>query len=239
LLQKISFCESKQQNGLYLCFLIMMKNKKLLFYLGFFAVLVALFWWLLHKYTDTFNQSRLPQRSIVQPFEFVNQDGMPFNNQDMLGKVCVVEYFFTTCPVVCPRMNNNMKKVYEAFKDNSDFLIASHTCMPETDSAPVLKRYADSLKINTRRWTFITGRKDSLYKMARFSYGIDDPNNIVANLKDDFIHSQFFALVDKNGNVRGAVYDGLKQEEIDKLIIDIKDLLKEKRKTFVNGSFTN
>ena len=92
-------------------------NKKLLFYLGFFALLVLAFWAMLAKYTDTFNQSYLPKRGNVQVFSFFNQEGVSFSNDDIKGKVCVVEYFFTTCPSVCPRMNNNMKKIYEAYKD--------------------------------------------------------------------------------------------------------------------------
>jgi protein SCO1/2 len=86
---------------------------------------------------------------------------------------------------------------------------------------------------------FLTGRKDSLYNIARFSYGIDDPKNVVNNIEDDFMHSQFFALVDKNGIVRGKVYDGLKTEELEKLKKDIQDLLKEKPmgKNFTNGLF--
>ena len=212
-------------------------NKKLLFYVGFFVVLVLIFWVMLYKYTDTFNQSPLGKRGNVQPFAFAAQDGSTFTNADMKGKVCVVNYFFTICPSVCPIMNNNMKKtVYEAFKNEPDFLIVSHTCDPKHDSVAKIKRYADSLKVDTRKWVFLTGRKDSLYNMARFSYGIDDPKNVVANIDDDFMHSQFFALVDKNGVVRGQVYDGLKADELEKLKKDIKSLLKEKP---MAGNFSN
>ena len=215
-----------------------MKRKAWL-YIGFFALLVVLFWAGLAAFTDTFNQSRLEKRAAVQQFNFLKEDGTHFNNQDIQGKVCVVEYFFTTCKSICPRMNNNMRDIYETFKNEPDFLILSHTCDPETDSVARMKHYADSMKVDTRKWVFLTGRKDSLYKMARFSYGIDDPNNIVANIEDDFMHSQFFALVDKNGVVRGAVYDGLKPDELAKLKADIKDLLKEKagHSKFANGMF--
>lgn len=153
----------------------------------------------------------------------------------MQGKVCVVEYFFTTCESVCPIMNGNMQKVYDEFKKDDNFLIVSHTCQPEVDSVPLLKAYAQKMNSDEKHWVFVTGRKDSLYSMARFSYGIDDPKNAVNNIEDDFIHSQFFALIDKNGKVRGGVYDGTVKEEIEKLKIDIRDLLKEKRK---KGNFT-
>ena len=95
------------------------------------------------------------------------------------------------------------------------------------------------MQVDTRKWVFLTGRKDSLYNMARFSYGIDDPKNQVANINDDFMHSQFFALVDKQGIVRGQVYDGLKEDELKKLKKDIKSLLEEKAigKNFSNNMF--
>ena len=117
-----------------------------------------------------------------------------------------------------------MKLVYEELKDEPDFLILSHTCQPEVDSVPQMKRYADSLQVNTAKWIFLTGRKDSLYNMARLSYTIDDNKNPLASIEDDFIHSQFFALVDQEGNVR-KIYDGLKKSEVKKLIADAKKLL--------------
>ena len=99
--------------------------------------------------------------------------------------------------------------------------------MPEVDSAEILKNYADSMKVDTRHWVFLTGRKDSLYTMARVSYTIDDPANILKSSDDDFLHSQNWALVDKKGDVRG-IYDGLKQSEVKDLIRKAKQLLHEK-----------
>ena len=114
------------------------------------------------------------------------------------------------------------------YKDEPDFQIFSHTCNPETDSVPVLKRYADSLKVDTKKWIFLTGRKDSLYQMARGSYLLDDPKNNVEKIEDQFIHTQFFALVDRNGKIRGKIYDGLKALEVQQLKTDIGRLLKDK-----------
>lgn len=122
-------------------------------------------------------------------------------------------------------MNENLRKVYEVFKNEPNFLILSHTCQPEIDSAALLKRYAESMGVSSPPWIFLTGRKDSLYNMARVSYVIDDPNNNLVSIEDDFLHTQNWALVNKNGDVVG-VYDGLKQAEIKKLISDIKNLLK-------------
>ncbi len=216
-------------------------NKKLLGYLAFFFVLILVFLFLVFNGTDVLTSSTLDKRGYVQPFSFPDQDGVAVTNADVQGKVYVVNYFFTNCRGICPRMNNNMKTIYEAFKDEPGFLILSHSCDPERDSVPVLKHYADSLHVDTKKWIFLTGRKDSLYKMARLSYGINDPKNAVTSINDDFIHTQFFALVDKNGIVRGGVYDGLKEDELKQLKKDIRGLLKEKvmKGNFVTGVFNN
>ena len=138
-------------------------------------------------------------------------------------------------------MNANMKTIYEAFKNEPNFMIVSHTCDPERDSAARLKVYADSMKIDTQKWVLLTGRKDSLYQIARSAYLLDDPKNNVEKIEDQFIHTQFFALVDKDGKVRAQVYDGLKQTELDRLKKDIGTLLAEKAGSgnFVNGIFNN
>ena len=120
-----------------------------------------------------------------------------------------------------------MKMVYEEYKNEDGFLILSHTCDPATDSAAQMKKYADSLGVDTKRWIFLTGRKDSLYNMARVSYTIDDPANNLKDINDQFLHTQFWALVDKNGDVI-KIYDGLKETEVKDLIRDAARLLKEK-----------
>ena len=218
---------------------MMTMSKKLLGYLLFFVVQVAAFYYFLFRGTDKW-KTKLPVISYVKPFQFKTQDGIPFTEKDMLGKVSVVEYFFTTCKGICPRMHVGMQSIYDMYKGNPDVLIVAHTCDPETDSAPRLKVYADSMKIDTKKWVLLTGRKDSLYQMARSAYLLDDPKNNLEKIEDQFIHTQFFALVDKTGKVRGQVYDGLKAAELEKLKKDIKELLAEKGSgTFVNGIFTN
>ena len=122
-------------------------------------------------------------------------------------------------------MNGNMMKVYERFRDEPDFLILAHTSDPETDSAVQLKQFSRELGVNTSKWIFLTGRKDSLYNMARVSYTIDDPANNLKSIEDDFLHTQFWALVDRNGDVK-KIYDGLKENEVQALIRDIEKLLK-------------
>lgn len=213
-------------------------KRKIIGYSIFFVALIGLFYLFVFWGTDNW-KSKSRTISYVKPFTFITQDGKDFTLQDMKGKVCVVNYFFTTCKGICPRMNGNMHEIYDEFKDDSDFMIISHTCDPERDSAPRLKHYADSLKVDTRKWIFLTGRKDSLYQQARVSYLLDDPKNSVLNINDQFLHTQFFALIDKNGNVRGQIYDGLKEEDLEQLKANIKSLLKEKANntTFSNNLF--
>jgi len=202
-------------------------KKKLLWIGGFFIVLMAAFYFFLFAGTDYY-KAKLPVLNYVQNFSFTDQNGKQLTQKNVEGKVYVAEYFFTTCKGICPKMNANMKTVYDKFKNESDFAIISHTCMPETDSVPLMKAYSQKMGADSSNWHFVTGSKDSLYKMARESYLLDNEKNNSMNIKDQFIHTQFFALVDKEGRVRG-VYDGLKNDELEKLARDIKDLLKERK----------
>ena len=133
-----------------------------------------------------------------------------------------------------------MKQIFLEYKNEPGFLILSHTVDPETDSVSRMKRYADSLGADPKTWWFLTGRKDSLYAIARNSYLLDDPKNNDVNINDQFIHTQFFALVDKGGRVR-KVYDGLKKDELSEMSGDIKALLKENTpgERFANSIFNN
>ena len=201
-------------------------SKKTKFYLLFFTILLLAFYYFVFRGTDNW-KVKMPVLSYVQPFSFTNQDGATITDKNLLNKITVVEYFFTTCKGICPKLNTNMKQVYEIYKNEPDFQILSHTCNPDTDSVSVLKHYSDSLQVNTQKWIFLTGRKDSLYQMARGSYLLDDPKNNVEKIEDQFIHTQFFALVDRQGKVRGKIYDGLKVLEVEQLKQDISKLLKE------------
>lgn len=215
-------------------------RRKWILYTAFFLFLAIGFYVVMTKVIPGYGDVKLPVLSYVQPFRFTNQDGKQVTEKDMEGKVYVAEYFFTTCVGICPKLNTNMKKVYDQYKDTEGFLLVSHTCNPETDSAARLKYYADSMKVDTKRWWFLTGTKDSLYTSARVSYLLDDPKNNLQKIEDQFMHTQFFALVDKAGQVR-KIYDGLKEKEITELRKDIAVLLKEpvSRKRFSNNLFGN
>ncbi len=237
--------------------------KKLWFYIIFFAVLVTGFLYFSLK-DFNFSSSKLAIiNSRIPEFSFINQNGKVINTQSVENKVYVAEYFFTTCKGICPKMNANMRRVYETFKDEHDFMIISHTCMPEVDSVPVLKEYEKKmiqgkliLKPNgsyafgplmeekqpeNKNWNFVTGPKTELYHMARKGYLIDNNKpDSTQNIKDQFIHTQFFALVDRYGRLR-AIYDGLKNDEVDKLMKDVNEVLAERVKTtrFMNGFGNN
>jgi len=198
-------------------------SKKLIGYGLGFIVLTGLFFYFVFAGTDNW-KVKLPTVSYVKPFSFTNQDGKTIDENNLKGKVTVVEYFFTTCKGICPKMNTSLKKIYATYKDEPDFMILAHTVQPEKDSVARLKFYADSMKIDTKKWILVTGRKDSLYNAARGSYLLDDPANNVEKVEDQFIHTQFVALVDKSGNVRGGVYDTLKKNEMEKLSKDIAGL---------------
>lgn len=165
----------------------------------------------------------------VGSFEFTNQNGTKTTDKDVTGKIRVVEYFFTTCQGICPKMNENMVKVYRAYRGDKQVLILSHTVDPETDTVAQMKRYAEKLEADPSQWIFLTGDKKTLYEMAVKSYLITAVEDKDYNKKvtPDFIHSQYFVLVDKYDNIRGA-YDGTNIKEVNKLIEDIKDLKREK-----------
>ena len=123
-------------------------------------------------------------------------------------------------------MNNNLKPAYEALKSTSNVLFLSFTSDPARDSAARLKHYADSMNVDTNKWVFLTGSKDSLYKAARYSFKVDDPANFVSNNTVDFLHTQFVALVNKKGDVV-KIYDGLKPSELKSVDEDVRILLTE------------
>jgi protein SCO1 len=216
----------------------MSMSKRIWFYIGFFALLLTVFYLVLFGGTDLWRK-KLPVVSEVKEFAFINQFGDTVTNKEVSGKVQVVEFFFTTCTGICPKMNMSMAKIANDYKEE-DLLILSHTVDPDKDSVARMKHYADSLKIDGKKWILLTGTKEKLYEAARKSYLLDDQNNNKEAIEEQFIHTQLFALVDKNGRVRG-IYDGLNAEELKKLDGDIQLLLKERYDgpRFANGIFQN
>ena len=164
--------------------------------------------------TDTIYQT-------IPAFKFVNQYGDSISNKSLDGDIYVADFFFTTCPSICPVMHRNMLTVYNEFKDKGDVKIISHTIDPKHDSVPVLKKYADKLGISGNTWWLLQGKKEDTYQIAEKNY-------LVAVKKDStvtggYIHQGYFVLIDKKKRIRGS-YDGTDPKQVDQLIQDIKSL---------------
>ncbi len=160
----------------------------------------------------------------IAGFELVNQDGVKKGIEDWTGKIVVVDFFFTHCPVICPKMTANLKRVQEAFSDN-EILINSFSVDPQRDSAVQLKKYSEKFRINLDNWQLLTGDKKDIYKLARNSFMLVATDGDGG--PDDFIHSEKLTLIDKKKMIRGY-YDGTNEKDTDQLIYDIKKLQDEK-----------
>lgn len=164
----------------------------------------------------------------IGSFSFLNQDRKEITLESVRGKVFVVEYFFTTCGTICPKMNLQMQRVQEKYRGNQDLKILSFTVNPEVDTVEQMKKYADEHKADHSQWYFLTGTREKLYDLARKSFFVLKPAE-AQNLGDvgsDFIHTNNFVLVDKQLRIRGY-YDGTNPKEVDKLMKDVGLLLKE------------
>ena len=158
----------------------------------------------------------------VENFQFINQDSMVVTNSTFSNSIYIADFFFTTCPTICPVMKNNMIKVYDKYIDNSKVKYLSHTINPLYDNVEILSRYSERLDVDSNIWHFVTGDLDEIYDIAKSSYMVtaiedkDEPGG--------FLHSGVFLLVDNNRNIRG-VYDGTDMSEVNRLINDIEVLL--------------
>ncbi|GLU54424.1 SCO family protein [Dyadobacter frigoris] len=160
----------------------------------------------------------------IPDFSFINEDKEMVTDKDFKGKVYVADFFFVTCPTICPVMKKNMLTVYKEYKDNPDVKILSHTIDPEHDTPEILKKYATDLGVTGKMWQFVTGDKEKIYDIGQKHY-------MVSALEDSsqaggYIHSGAFVLIDKDRHIRG-MYDGTTTDGTAKLIKDLATLLKE------------
>lgn len=167
-------------------------------------------------------------------FNFINQDSLTITDADYKGKVYVAEFFFTTCPSICPIMNRNMLKIEKEFGDNQDFGIASFTIDPTNDTPMVLKKYAEEYGVTSINWHMLTGDIDAIYELS--NKGLNIFAEINPEVAGGFEHQGFFALIDKEGFLRSrkdqhgnpiVYYQGTEDDQIDLLKEDIAKLLKE------------
>lgn len=166
---------------------------------------------------DTFYQT-------IPNFSFVNQDSVVINNDSLKNSIYIADFFFTTCPSICPIMSKNMLSVYKKYKGNNEVRFLSHTIDPKHDTIPVLKKYANKLGVEGTQWSFLLGNRDSVYQIARHGYMNYAQEN--ADIPGGVEHSGYFILVDKDRRIRGA-YDGTDKQQVENLTNDIDILLNE------------
>ena len=189
------------------------------------------------KIVKNFTGNQLLKFEKVPAFQFTDQNNKLVDNSNFEDKVYVVEFFFTSCPTICPRMNENMVKIQNEFYGNPSFAIASVSIDPERDSPEVLKTYAKEKGATLKNWYFLTGEKDDVYNFSNDGFRLYAGEN--KDVEGGFEHSGLFALIDKEGYIRSRTvingenenpikfYNGLDDKEIQWLKEDIKLLLKE------------
>ena len=173
--------------------------------------------WLNEKESNTIHS--------IPDFNFTDQNGNPITRKTFDNKITVVDFFFTTCPGICKKLTASLSKVQDAFKDNNDVMLLSHTVTPEKDSVTVLKRYADEHAVTSGKWYLVTGKRNDIYTIARTAYFADED----MGWKEDsttFLHTENILLIDKHHHIRG-IYKGTIPNEVDDLIADIKKLQQE------------
>ena len=183
-----------------------------------------------HKNTET----GLRKIGPAPKFELIDQNGVKVNNETYNGKVYLVEFFFTSCPSICPIMNRNMVDIQNEFFGNPNFGIASISIDPEHDTSKVLKEHGENLGVKSSNWHILTGDKEYIFNISNKGFNLYAGEN--KNIKGGFEHSGLFALIDKNGTIRCRddnfgnpilYYDGLDKKGVKAIIEDIKKLLNE------------
>lgn len=164
----------------------------------------------------------------IPSFSFVDQDSSWVTEETFTDKIYVTDFFFTTCPTICPLMKNQMMRVYEKYEDHPEVALLSHSIDPVYDSVRVLKDFAERLGVETEKWHFVTGKKEDIYGIGEKSYMVTAMED--ENEPGGYVHSGAFILVDKDRRIRGY-YDGTVREDVDRLMQDMDILLAEYSKT--------
>ncbi len=161
----------------------------------------------------------------IPPFKLVNQEGDTITEQTFSGKIYIVDFFFTSCPGICPRMTGNMGELQEEFMDDDDVLLLSHSVLPRMDSVAVLSRYAKRNGVIAGKWHLATGDQQEIYKLGRRDYFVEEDLGIERDL-DEFLHTENFVLVDAHAHIRG-IYNGLNKSSLAQLVKDVRALQRE------------
>ncbi len=158
----------------------------------------------------------------IPAFKFVDQDSAWVTEKTVEDKIYVTDFFFTTCPTICPLMKNQMMRIYDKYENNPEVVLLSHSIDPVYDSVKILKDFADKLGVKTEKWHFVTGKKEDIYSLGEKSYMVTAQED--ENEPGGYIHSGAFILVDKDRRIRGF-YDGTVREDVDRLMQDMDILL--------------
>jgi protein SCO1/2 len=161
----------------------------------------------------------------IRPFTLLNQENELFTERNIEDKICVADFFFTSCPGICPKMTKSMGDIQKEFMNDDEVMLLSHSVNPEKDSVPVLQIYARDVNVNYNRWKLLTGNKDEIYDLGRKYYFVEEDEGIRKG-NDVFLHTENFILIDKQRHIRG-IYNGLDPNSIENLIRDIRILKEE------------
>jgi len=172
-----------------------------------------------------YDEQKMKQFHKIPSFSLTNQLGEVVTEKTFENKIYIADFFFTTCPGICPKMTANMKVLQDTFIDDEDILLLSHSVTPETDSVNALKRYAENRGVIDSKWHLVTGNRKQVYDLGRQSYFAEEDLG-EDKTEDDFLHTENFLLIDKNRHIRG-IYNGLNTTAIQQLIADVKTLQKE------------
>ncbi|WP_422359264.1 SCO family protein [Reichenbachiella sp.] len=161
---------------------------------------------------------------MIADFAFYDQDSALITNETFKNQIYISDFFFTSCPTICPKMKKQMLRIYEKFEENPEVAILSHTIDPTHDNVEVLNEYAEALGVKSSKWHFVTGDEDTIYHIGEKSYMVTAGEDSEA--PGGYIHSGAFLLIDDQRRIRG-VYDGTMEEQVDILLSDIDLLLEE------------
>jgi protein SCO1/2 len=162
----------------------------------------------------------------IPAFSFINQEGDTVTEKMVEGKIYVANFMFTSCVSICPVMTENMKILQKEFERDEEVVLLSHSVLPSVDSVSVLNKYAERKGIISSKWHLLTGDRDAIYSLAKKQYYAGDSIGFYGSQRD-FLHTESFILVDKHRRIRG-VYNGTIKFEMDRIIEDIRTLMKEK-----------
>ena len=176
-------------------------------------------------FTPRFETSVPENFHRIRPFKLTAHTNVSFTEKQMDGKICVADFFFTSCPGICPRMTTNMKMLQDTFLNDNNILLLSHSVTPEEDDVATLKKFAKYKKVNPNKWLLLTGNKEEIYNLGRKFYFVEEDQGMDKDTSA-FLHTENFVLIDKNRHIRG-IYNGISLASIQHLIEDIRTLEKE------------